>query len=154
MKVKAFSSLILVGLSCIMQGMAATTATALVTFTVNPIINITISGNPGSLIVTGGTSSTDTSTTYGVTSNLSSQTITGMIDSAMPPGVSLSVELQGPTSSTSIGAVDMTTTPQSLVDSISPCCQSDLMIKYKLTADIHAVPVPTTSRIVTFTIGP
>lgn len=154
MKRKALFSLTLIMLLCSGQCKASTTATALVTFTINPIINITVSGNPGTMIVSGGTSCHDTSTTYGVTCNMISHNITGMIDSVMPPGVTLSVEFQGPTSSTSTGSVDMTTTPQNLVDNICHCCESDLMIKYTLSADIHAVPIASASRIVTYTIGP
>ncbi len=133
---------------------ADTMASAVVTFSVNPIISVSISGNPGSLVVAGGTASTDTSTTYQVTTNMQAQNIYAMIDSTLPPGVALLLELQSPTTGTSEGPVSLTTSPQVLVSGVSTCFETDLMITYTLTASINASPATALSRIVTYTIGP
>ncbi|MCX5767923.1 MAG: hypothetical protein NTZ43_11955, partial [Gemmatimonadetes bacterium] len=79
----------------------AQTATQTVTFQVDAINQISVSGSPSLLInaaTTGSapTSATATGSTYSVTTNQSSAKITGSIASAMPTGLTLSVTLAAP----------------------------------------------------------
>lgn len=139
---------------------AATTATATVTYTIGSIDAITVSGNPGPLNVTAATagnqptSATDSSTTYAVTTNNTSRIVTGSVATSMPTGTSLSVNLVAPSGGSSAGAVDLTTTAQSLVTGISNVAQGSLTITYILTATVSAAQVVGATNTVTYTIGP
>lgn len=161
MKIKKFMSLCVGTIGFIPTLLLAqTSATAIVTFTISSISAISVSGNPAAFnisSVTPGdppTSATDTSTTYAVTTNATGQKIQGSIDTAMPTGVTLAITLAAPSTGTSTGAVDMTTTPQNLVTGISNVAQSGIGITYTLSATAAAAPVASATRTVTYTIGP
>jgi len=131
-----------------------------VTFTVQTINEFALSGNPGPLTIDSATAgsdptdATDSSTTYSITTNDTNKTITGSVDSAMPSGMTLSVELAAPTGATSLGAVSLTTTPQNLVTGIANLAESNLGITYTLSATAAATPEGPSNRTVTLTIGP
>lgn len=141
-------------------GRAATTATATVTYTISSISAISVSGNPGALVVNSAvagsqpTSATDSTTTYSVTTNGTSQKITGSIDTTMPSGSSLSINLTAPSGATSSGSVALTTTAQNLVTGISNVAQANMPITYTLNADVSAAAASGQTRTVTLTIGP
>lgn len=139
---------------------AATTATATVTFTIGSIDSITVSGNPAALTINAAvagsapTSATDATTTYAVTTNNTARRVTGAIDTVMPTGVTLSVNLGAPTGATSAGAVALTTTAQALVTAIANIAQGSLTITYTLAATVSAAQAGPLTRTVTYTVGP
>jgi len=139
---------------------SATSATATATFTIATINAISVTGNPAAFNINAAvagsppTNVTDISTTYAVTTNATSQRIQGSIDTGMPTGVTLSINLTAPTGGTSAGAVSMTTTAQNLVTGISNVAQSGLQICYTVSATPSASPAAATTRTVTYTIGP
>ena len=137
---------------------SANTATQLVTFEVQSLDEITVSGNPGALIISTATAggdpdpATDATTTYSVSTNGTNKKITGSIDAAMPANTALNVTLTAPTGGTSAGAVTLTTAAQDLVNGITQLAESGLTIGYEFTATAAAGIVPSSSRTVTFTV--
>lgn len=139
---------------------AADNASATVSFEVGTIREITVSGNPGSLMISTATAGSqpdsvnDSTTTYNITTNETSQVITGAIDVAMPTGLTLSVNLSAPTGGSSQGAVALTTTAQNLVTGISNVAESSLGITYTLAGTVSAAPAASTNRTLTLTLAP
>lgn len=137
----------------------ATTATANINFTIGSINEIAVSGSPGTFTINSASpgsqpaSVQDTSTNYSVTTNNTAQKITGALDSAMPTGVTLSVNLPAPTGGTSAGTVALTASSQNLVTGISQVAQSGLTITYTFAASAAAAQ-GSGSRVLTYTIGP
>lgn len=151
---------VLLALSSSAALFGASSANATVSFGVNAINEISLSGNPATLTINSATagsnptSASDSSTTYSITTNQTSKVITGSIDSNMPSGLTLSISLIAPSGATSAGSVAMTTTPQNLVTSISSVAQSSLGITYVLSASSLAASQGPLMRTVTYTIGP
>lgn len=151
---------LLIALSIHIPLFSSTTAIATITYSIDSIDSISISGNPGPLTIstaTAGstlTTATDNTTTYAVTTNNSSRNITGSVATAMPTGVTLSVALDAPTGATSLGEVALTTTDASLVTGIANLAQASLMITYYLDATLDASQVSGATNTVTYTVGP
>ncbi|MBI1922902.1 hypothetical protein HYR99_01495 [Candidatus Poribacteria bacterium] len=138
--------------------MAANTATQTVTFEVQAINEISVSGNPGALTVsvaTAGsepTDATNSTTTYNITSNGTGKKITGAINTAMPSGTSLKVSLAAPTGATSAGTVTLSITAANLVTGITQKAESSKTITYTLSATVSAGVVASASKTVTLTL--
>jgi hypothetical protein len=136
----------------------AQTATQTVTFQVTAIDEISVSGNPGALIVNSATAgsqpdaATDATTSYNVTTNGSSKKITGSIDSAMPANTTLDVTLTAPTGGSSAGQVTLSTSDQDLVTGISTLAESGMTISYEFSATAAAGVIASTNRTVTLTL--
>lgn len=146
-------------LSLASHALAGDTASQTVTFQVTPINELSVSGNPGALVVSTATAGqapdivSDASTTYAITTNESDRKITGAINTAMPSGVTLRVALQAPAGSgTSQGPTALTTTAQDLVTGISTLNEASRAITYSLQASSAAGVVPSASKTVTLTI--
>ncbi len=128
----------------------------LVSFDVQPINEISVSGNPGALSISTATAGSnladvsDATTTYNITTN-GTKRITGAIDSNMPANTSLKIQLAAPSTGTGQGAVTLSTTAGNLVTAISPVAQSNLSITYTLSASVAAGAVSGT-RTVTITL--
>lgn len=139
-------------------GSAQTTATQTVTFQVTAINQISVSGNPGALTissVTAGsapTSVSDATTTWAVSTNQTGAKITGSIPSAMPTGVTLSVNLGAPTGATSAGAQLLGTSAVDLVTGITKLNETGKTVTYTLAATSAAGVIASDTRVVTFTI--
>ncbi len=137
---------------------AGNTATQTVTFEVQAINEISVSGNPGNLIVNSATAGSqpdavsDNSTSYAITTNETTKKITGAIDTNMPANTTLQINLTAPTGGTSAGNVTLTTTAADLVTSISQVAESGLTITYTFSATVSAGVVTSTSRTVTLTL--
>lgn len=133
--------------------LAANTATQTVTLQVDPVNDISVSGDPAALIATATTPATDSSTTYDITTNGAALRITGQLDSALPADTTLTVELAAPAvaGATSSGPVSLTTTAADLVTNINATAETGLGITYNFSALPTAV-VGSTTRTVTFTI--
>ena len=102
---------------------SAQTATQTVTFQVDAINQIAFSGSPSLVVNTATAGSNPTSATaaatWAVTTNQTGAKITASIGSAMPAGVTLSVNLTAPTGGSSAGAQSLTTTSVDLVTGIT-----------------------------------
>jgi len=140
------------------MAMAASTATQTVTYEVQAINAIAVSGSPATLTVsaaTAGSSPTqvsDATTSYGITTNESSRKITAAINTNMPAGITLTIDLVAPTGGTSAGDVSLSTVAADAVTGISTLAESSKMITYKLSATIAAGVVASASKTVTLTI--
>lgn len=137
---------------------AGNTATQTVTYEVAAINEASVSGNPGALTVdtaTAGSEPDDVSnalTTYAITTNGTNKKITGSIDTAMPTGTTLKINLVAPEGATSAGDVTLSTTAADLVTGITKKKGSSLGITYKLSATVAAGEVASATKTVTLTI--
>lgn len=136
-----------------------TVVLALVTAGVARAQTISVSGNPAAmkvqLAVAGSalTAVSNSVTTYTVhTSTSSLQKITAQINSTMPAGVTLTITLAAPTGATSLGAIALSTTAQTVVTNIPKNSSSTHSITYVLSATEAAGVVTSRTRTVTFTV--
>lgn len=133
-------------------------ATATVTYEVREINEISVSGDPGALIVDRAqagappTTAVDEGTSWSVTTNGSGKKITASLDAALPPGLTLSVSLAAPDGATTAGHVSLSPSAQDLVTQLSGVQADGLLVTYTLAATVAAGVVARDSRVVTFTI--
>lgn len=80
------------------------------------------------------------------------QKVTGVLNAAMPAGVTLTIQLSAPTGATSSGAVALDATVRDLVGNITNLTAEPGTITYTLSATAAAGVVTAGSRIVTFTV--
>lgn len=133
---------------------SAQTATA--TYEVKSIEEMAVSGNPAALVIDNATKLkdgvTDATTTWNVTSNRTGTKVSAAINTAMPTGVTLTVNLTGPTGATSNGAVALGITAAELVTGITKVQESALTVTYGLKATPSAGIVASATKTVTYTI--
>lgn len=141
------------------KGYSAATDSATFNIEVQAVLELAISGSPGALIISTATAGSapadavDSSTTYAFTSNSGTRRIHGSVDVASPSGVSLFVFLTSPTGpGTSAGMVLLSLADADLVTGITASNEALLGITYTLSATTAAGVVPSTSRVVTYTI--
>ena len=136
---------------------SAQTATQVVHFQVNAINRIGVSGTP-SLAVTMATagsapaSAVSSENSFAVTTNQTNAKITASLSAAMPPGLTLSVDLGAPPGASTAGRQPLGTTPVDLVTSISRVRASGLSLTYQRDAAPDAGVVSEDTRVVTYTI--
>ncbi len=148
------------GSLCLLSGiaMAATSATQTVTYEVTAINAITVSGNPAALTVNAATAGSaptavsDATTTYAITTNEIGKKITGAINTNMPAGLTLTVNLVAPTGGSSAGATSLSSVAADLVTGITTLNESAKTITYNLSATSAAGVVGSASKTVTLTI--
>jgi hypothetical protein len=141
--------------------LGSTSATATVTYNIQAIDSISVSGNPPTLSIltaTPGshpTDAADNTTTYAVTTNsATARAIQGSLSSDLPAGVRLCVTLQAPTNATSVGSVELSSTNANLVTGISQVAEGSLTISYTLCATPSAAVTTSNETVtVTFTLG-
>ncbi len=135
---------------------ASAQATQTVTFQVDAINQIAFSGSPSLLVNTATAGSAPTAASaaasWAVTTNQSGSKITASIGSAMPSGLTLTVNLGAPTGASSAGAQSLSTTSVDLVTGITKLAESGLSVGYGLSATAAAGVVSSTTRTVTYTI--
>ncbi|MGI6078906.1 MAG: hypothetical protein ACOYCB_12270 [Fastidiosipilaceae bacterium] len=137
---------------------ASNTATQTVTFQVQAINEISLGEDPDPLIISTATAgskpdSAQGTSTYAFTTNEEGKKITAKIDTAMPMGTDLYVELEAPTGGTSSGQVELTTTDNDVVTGIEHVAESGKTITYTFSADPTAdVMESTATTTVTFTL--
>ncbi|MFA4947604.1 MAG: hypothetical protein WC674_03730 [Candidatus Krumholzibacteriia bacterium] len=130
-----------------------------ITYQVSAINEISVSGNPGALIVVTAvpgsqpTAVTDATTTYAITTNIASKKITGALNTAMPANTALKVTLVAPTGGTSSGQVTLTAIAQDLVTGITTLAQSGLGISYNFSATLAAGVIASAVKTVTLTVA-
>lgn len=132
--------------------LAADFTTQTVTFEVLAVNDISVSGDPGPLVTIAGSSDTDNSTTYNITTNEANKKITGQLDADMPPNTTLEINLAAPTGATSLGNVILSSAAADLVTGIGILSESGLTITYTFTADASAGVIASDTRTVTLTI--
>jgi hypothetical protein len=136
---------------------SAQTATQTVTFQVNAINQIAVTGTPSltiSAAVAGSapTSVTSSGNTWSVTCNQTGASITASIPTAMPAGLTLSANLTAPTGGTSTGLTALGTTAVNVVTGITKLNNAGLALLYQLDATAAAGVVASATRVVTYTI--
>ena len=135
---------------------ASAQVTQTVTFQVNAINQIAFSGSPSLLINTATAGSAPTSATanasWAVTTNQTGAKITASINSAMPAGLTLSVDLSAPGGATGAGSTALGTTSVDVVTGITKLAQGALGVAYTLDATPAAGVQSSTTRTVTYTI--
>ncbi len=139
------------------RGAMAQTSTQTVTFEVDPINQIAVTGTPSLLINAASagnapTSVTATGSSWAVTTNQSGAKVTASIASAMPTGVTLSVQLGAPSGATSAGLKALGTTAVDVVTGITKLNASSLALTYQLDATAAAGVVSSSTRVVTYTV--
>ena len=120
---------------------------------------LSVSKNPGVLTIqtaiagSNPTSVTDASTTYTVSIPPSGSTsrITGQLNTNMPAGVTLTINLAS-SGGVSVGAVALTTAAQNLVTGIPKKHTETSGITYTLSATAAAGVIASTNRTVTLTV--
>lgn len=138
---------------------AASSVNQTVTYQVQAINEISVSGNPSALIVNAATAGsqptavTDATTTYSITTNGSSKKVTGILNSAMPANTSLKATLTAPTGGTGAGQVTLTASAQDLVTGISTVAQSGVGISYEFSATAAAGVIASAQKTVTLTVA-
>lgn len=141
------------------MAMAAETANQTVTYEVEAINELSVSGNPGALTVNAAvageapTAVSDATSSYAITTNETARKITGAIDTAMPDGVTLTANLAAPAGGSSTGATTLTTSAVDLVTGISTLNETAKGITYGLSATSAAGVVASATKTVTFTIA-
>ncbi|MDB6073434.1 MAG: hypothetical protein JWO89_1074 [Verrucomicrobiaceae bacterium] len=137
---------------------AGATATQTVTYEVQAINELSVSGATASLTVNAATAGSaptavsNSTTTYAITTNEENRKITGALNTVMPDGVTLSVTLGAPTGASSTGKQTLTDEPADLVTGISTLNESGKSIQYELAATSAAGVVASASKTVTLTI--
>jgi hypothetical protein len=119
-----------------------------------------VAGSPGTLIINTAiagqlpSSEMDATTTYTVKAQNKKKTVKIMarLNTAMPPGVSLTIEMEAPTGGISAGPVTLDATDRELVGSIDNTNAQTRSITYTLSATPAAGVVTPQSRTVTFTL--
>ena len=112
------------------------------------VINTAIAGQPP-------TSDNDATTTYTIKAQNKNNPIkvTGRLNAAMPPGVTLTVNFQAPGGATSNGTVTLDATTRDLVGNINNTNAQTRSITYTLSATAAAGVVTPQSRTVTLTVA-
>jgi len=155
-----FLVLAMVVLSAMAAGnaFAANNTPQTITYQVSAINEISVSGNPGALIVVTAvpgsqpTAVTDATTTYAITTNVASKKITGALNTVMPDNTALKVTLVAPTGGTSSGQVTLTASAQDLVTGISTLAESGLSISYNFSATLAAGVIGSAVKTLTLTV--
>ena len=150
---RILATMALLGAASVAQ---AQTSNQNVTFQVNAVNQIAVAGSPSLTVNTATAGSAPTaataSATWAVTTNQSNAKITASLDSDMPSGLTLSVDMGAPTGASSAGATALSSASVDLVTGITKLAQGALSIGYSLSATTAAGVVSSTSRTVTYTI--
>lgn len=137
---------------------SAQTATQTVTFQVDAINQVGVTGSPSLAVNTAVPGSAPTQVTssghsWAVTTNQTGAKITASIPSNMPTGLTLQAILGvGATGATSAGAKTLSTTAQDMVTGLTKVNATGLTLSYTLDATAAAGVVTSSSRVVTFTV--
>jgi len=128
------------------------------------VLTINVSGNPSTVVIntaapgSNPTGVTDASTTYTITVTFRGAMagkhakITAQLNQNMPAGTTLTATLASPAGGTSLGPVNLSTVPQTLVNGIASANAQTQGITYTLSATPAAGVVSPASRTVTFTV--
>lgn len=149
--------LALVAVAVVFAGKASAQVTQTVTFQVDAINQISVSGSPAAMAIntavagSAPTSVTNAATTWAVTTNQTGSKVTAAINLAMPAGVTLSLLLANPTGATS-STLALGTIAADAVTTITKLNESAKTVTYTLAATSAAGVVASASRTVTLTM--
>lgn len=135
------------------------TASQAVTLEVQPVTKLSVSGNPGALIISDAAagisqmSVQDNSTSYNMTSNLDAVKIVASIDNPMPAGTQLLVNIAS-TKGASAGLVDISTATSAVnvVTGINKGTELGQSISYVFAASADVGGIPSQTRTITLTL--
>ncbi|HOD54415.1 MAG TPA: hypothetical protein PKJ08_07800 [Candidatus Cloacimonadota bacterium] len=147
--------ILLIQISCLM---ANRSASAVVHFNVPDIqqiilgeanlsMNLAYSGNTQSLY-----DPVILNSTYSIVSTGNFKQLVAQINQNMPANTSLEVKAEAPVNAVSLGYVPLSVAPNPVVTNISNVNQQNLLIYYRLKANLGAPVSVNENRIVTFTI--
>ncbi len=136
---------------------SAQTATQTVTFQVDAINQVGVTGSPtldinAAVAGSAPTSATSAGNSWAVTCNQTGAKITASIGAAMPAGVTLSATLGAPAGAASAGIKSLGTVAVDMVTGITKLNASALALTYQLDATAAAGVITSTTRVVTYTI--
>lgn len=156
---KTYVSLLFVALLAVSAAVwAGNSTTQTVTFEVQAINEISVSGDPAKLTINTATAGaepdavSDASTTYDLTTNATGKKITAVLNAAMPADVTLTINMVAPAGATSAGAVTLTNVAVDAVTDITEVTASNKTITYGMSALVTAGIVANDTRTVTLTI--
>ena len=137
----------------------SSSAIQLVTLEVKPISKISVSGNPGPLVIRNTTSFSDVysisdeNTTYSLITNVDNMKIVASINNRMPEGTRLMLKVAN-NRAASAGQVDVSNalTPVDVVTGIGKGKDVDQSISYTFIADADVLEVPAQSRTLILTL--
>jgi len=139
---------------------ATNVATHTITFSISPISEVATSSDPPSFNSTEATAGCDpfeicdNTTFYSITTNGSSENLYASLNAPMPSGTSLSILATAPNGATSLGTVYLDSSNQTLVTGITQIAQANLQLNYMFGGTAAAGVIPTSTRIVTYTLSP
>lgn len=137
------------------QAQESNVATQVVSFEVQAINLLSVSGSPSLVISASSAGAAPTTVTapgtYAITTNESNRKITASIDADMPSGVTLSVLFEAPTGA-SVASQSLSMAAADVVTGISALNESGLDLTYSLSATSAAGVVAAGNRTVTYTI--
>ena len=139
---------------------AGNSATQTVTYEIQAINELSVTGNPGALIISTATAGfepdfyIDNSTAYAISTNCGDNTkkITAAIDTDMPTGVTLMISLIAPAGATAPVEGVLSTSAVDVVTGIDAVASGGQQVIYKLTATASAGVVASASKTVTLTL--
>jgi len=137
--------------------LASNTANQTVTYEVQAINEIAVSGNPDALSVSAAVAGqpptvvSDNTTHYDYTSN-QTRKITAVLNTIMPTNVTLKINLVAPTGGSGGTDVTLTASAADVVTAIPPVDEATMIITYKLSALSTAGVVTSAQKTVTLTI--
>ena len=138
---------------------AAMSDTISVSFTIDPINEINIAGTSLTLRVNAAVAGSQPtqvsqSTTYSISTNCVANTkkLTAAINSAMPSGLTLSINVTAPTGAASTGTTAVTNVAANVVTGIDAVAATDLSITFYLNATAAAGVVGAASKTLTLTL--
>lgn len=102
--------------------------------------------------MTGGSCSDTCVNTYSVATNEENKKISAYLDADMPLGTTLSVNLTPPSGARTLGDQVLSSIPTDLVIEISKVREQELPLVYTLEVSMRGGIIPTTARIVTYTL--
>jgi len=143
---------------CSVPRLGAQTATQRVTFEVNALNRMAVSGSPAPMVISTATPGVApdpviaSGGTYTLTTNERNQKIVAALDELLSAGVTLEVALDAPVGALSAGLVPLGIDDVDVVSGIRATVTSPLPITYRLSATELAYVPGAQSRSVTFTI--
>ncbi len=122
-----------------------------ITVRVEAINEVSVNGELNTLVISSQKGSAANNATWAATTNETNKRLVGSIDADMPPGVTLSMELEAPDKAFSNGPVVLSTTPQDLVTGISKVAEANLKAVYTLSTESES-RVEQWQRVLTLTL--
>jgi len=146
-------------LPLVMFGQNGSSVTQTLTVEVKPITKIAVSGNPGALLITDGTSgsdvlsASDNNSKYSMMTNLDNMKIVASINTPMPNGTRLMIKLES-TRGLSNGFVDVSNamSPVEVVSGLGKGSDLDQTITYTFAANASVGQINADARVVTLTL--